>query len=53
MGCRILSVQVWGVQCGAVYRIADLGAGCDKNGLMGDGIKYGQARYAHGGTVVR
>ena len=30
-----------------------LETGCDKNQLMADGLEYGQARYAFGGTVVR
>ena len=34
-------------------KLGYLETGCDKHELMGDGLEYGRARYAFGGTVVR
>jgi hypothetical protein len=38
---------------GLLLILGDLETGCDKHELMGDGLEYGRARYAFGGTVVR
>ena len=50
---RILCVQVRRSLDWLFLKLDYLETGCDKNELMGDGLEYGRARYAFGGTVVR